>query len=534
MIENTFDFVVVGAGSAGCVLANRLSENPRHRVLVLEAGPVDTNPWIHIPIGYYRTMYDPRISWGYETEPVPGAADRRLSWPRGKVLGGCSSINGLVYARGQREDFDHWRQLGNLGWSYDDVLPYFRKAEGTSEQALDTRFHGQDGPLGVTKASTHELCDAYIAAAAQAGIPTNDDYNGPMQEGAGYFQVTARNGWRSSSATAYLKPVRKRPNLKIQTNSLVRRLLLEGKRVVGVEILRDERVETIKVTGDVVLSAGAINSPQLLQLSGIGPGALLREHGIDVLHDLPDVGENLQDHYTCRSTYQCSQPITVNDEVATWPGKVKVALRWLRDRGGPMSLSAGQVGVFARTRPECETPDVQFHFLRFSAKQRGRQLDRHSGFTVTVCQLRPESRGHIRIASAAPEAKPLIQPNYLESRADQETMVAGIRLVRRVSQQPAIASYIREESMPGPDIVSDDDILDYVRNNGSTIFHPTSTCRMGVDGNAVVDPRLRLCGLDGLRIADASIMPTVVSANTNAACIMIGEKCADLILEDRA
>ena len=270
MNETTFDIIIVGAGSAGCVLANRLSENPKRRVLVLEAGPADTNPWIHIPIGYYRTMYDPHISWGYETEPVPGAAVRRLSWPRGKVVGGCSSINGLVYARGQREDFDHWRQLGNVGWGYDDVLPYFRKAEGTSLEALDTRFHGRDGPLGVAKASARKLCDAYIAAAAQAGIPTNEDYNGSAQEGAGYFQVTARNGWRSNAASAYLKPASKRPNLKIQTDTLVRRLLFEGKRVVGVETLRDGHVETIKVTRDVVLSAGAINSPQLLQLSGIG------------------------------------------------------------------------------------------------------------------------------------------------------------------------------------------------------------------------------------------------------------------------
>ncbi|MFY0610790.1 MAG: choline dehydrogenase [Hyphomicrobiaceae bacterium] len=534
MNEARFDYIIVGAGSAGCVLANRLSEQQECRVLILEAGPKDSNPWIHIPIGYYRTMYDPRISWGYETQPVPGAADRRLSWPRGKVLGGCSSINGLVYARGQAQDFDHWRQLGNVGWSYEDVLPYFRRAEGSTADNLNAKFHGRDGPLGVTTASSHALCDAYIEAAEQSGIPRNPDYNGAAQEGASYFQVTARNGWRSSSATAYLKPAKRRPNLKIQTDTLVRRLIVEANRVVGVETFRDGQTETVQVTGEVILSAGAINSPQLLQHSGIGPGGLLREHGIDVVHELPEVGENLQDHYTCRSTYRCKQPVTVNDEVATWFGKTKVALRWLVDRGGPMSLSAGQVGVFARTRPECETPDVQFHFLRFSAKQRGRELDRFPGFTVTVCQLRPESRGYIRIGSSDPADKPLIQPNYLQARGDQETMVAGIRLVRRVSKQPALNDYVSEELMPGRDIDSDDEILDYVRNNGSTIFHPTSTCRMGSDDGAVVDPQLRVRGLQGLRVADASIMPTVVSANTNAACIMIGEKCADMVLQDRS
>ncbi len=534
MSEARFDYVIVGAGSAGCALANRLSERPDCRVLVLEAGPKDSNPWIHIPIGYYRTIFDPRISWGYETEPVPGAADRRISWPRGKVVGGCSSINGLVYARGQAQDFDHWRQLGNVGWSFDDVLPYFHRAEGNAAANLDPKFHNRDGPLRVSTASSHELCDAYIEAAEQAGIPRNPDYNGEVQEGVGYFQVTANNGWRCSSAVAFLKPALKRPNLKVQPNSLVRRLIVKDKRVVGVEISRDGEAETIHVAGEVILSAGAINSPQLLQLSGIGDGKLLSDHGIDVVHDLPEVGENLQDHYTCRSKYRCKKPVTVNDEVATWFGKAKVGLDWLVHRRGPMSLSAGQVGVFARTRPELETPDVQFHFVRFTAQEYGQELDRFPGFSVTVCQLRPESRGFIRIASPNATDKPLIQPNYLETRTDQETMVAGIRLVRRVSEQAALEDYVDEELMPGRDVTSDDAILDYVRNHGSTIFHPTSTCRMGVDDGAVVDPRLRVRGLQGLRVADASIMPTVVSANTNAACIMIGEKCAEMIFEDGA
>ena len=534
MSDAAYDFIIVGAGSTGCVLANRLSAKPGLRVLLLEAGPRDLNPWIHIPIGYYRTMDDTRINWQYQTEDVPQSAGRRFDWPRGKVLGGCSSINGLVYARGQAADFDHWRQLGNPGWSYADVLPYFRRAEGASINDIDEEFHGRDGPLGVSRASANPLCDAYIAAADEAGIPPNPDYNGREQEGAGYFQVTTRNGWRSSAATAYLKPARKRPNLHVQTDTLVRRLILEGTRVVGVEVEQGGKVETLRARREVLLAAGAINSPQILQVSGIGDAEMLRRVGVEVEHDLPEVGENLQDHYTCRSTYRCAQPVTVNDEVRSWPRKVGVALQWLKDRSGPMSLSAGQVGVFAKTRPECATPDVQFHFLRYSAQKRGRTLDPFSGFTVTMCQLRPESRGHVRITSPDHRAKPTIQPNYLDTITDRDTMVAGMKLVRKVAAQPSLADYISEEMLPGRDVTSDDALLDYVRANGSSIFHPSSTCRMGVDTGAVVDPRLRVHGLTGLRVADASIMPTLVSANTNAACIMIGEKAADMILEDIA
>lgn len=530
----SFDFIVIGAGSAGCVIANRLSENPGIRVLLLEAGPKDSNPWIHIPIGYYRTMEDRRINWDYRTEPVAGTDGRAFDWPRGKVLGGCSSINGLVYARGQAEDFDHWRQLGNVGWGFDDVLPFFRKAEGASVCDLDEDFHGRSGPLGVSRASRNPLCDAYIAAAEQAGIPGNPDYNGKVQEGAGYFQVTTRNGWRSSAATAYLKPARGRANLTIRTDTMVQRVIFRDRRAVGVEMIWNGQRDTIEVRGEVIVSAGAINSPQVLQLSGVGPGQALADLGIAVVRDAAEVGENLQDHYTCSSKYRCAQPVTVNDEVATWFGKLKVALRWLKDRGGPMSLSAGQVGVFARTRPDCATPDVQFHFLRYTAQARGRKLDTFPGFTVTVCQLRPESRGHVRVTSADPATKPEIQPNYLQSPADQETMIAGMKLVRRVSEQPALADYVAEELRPGPEVTTDAAFLEFVRGNGSTIFHPTSTCRMGGDDSAVVDQTLKVRGIEGLRVADASIMPTIVSANTNAACIMIGEKCADMILKDMA
>ncbi|MBU2865508.1 GMC family oxidoreductase [Pacificibacter marinus] len=526
-----YDYVVVGAGSAGCVIANRLSARADIRVLLLEAGPKDSNPWIHIPIGYYKAMYNPKINWGYKTQP--DLDGRVFDWHRGKVLGGCSSINGLVYARGQSQDFDHWRQLGCTGWGYDDVLPYFRRAEGTAMDDLDDGFHGTDGPLSVSRASAHPLCDAYIEAAAQAGIRANPDYNGRDQEGAGYFHVTTHKGLRSSAATAYLRPAKGRKNLDIQTDSLVRRLIIEDRRVTGVEVDQNGVTRSFRARHEVIVSAGAINSPQILQLSGIGNGELLQEHGIEVQHDLPDVGENLQDHYTCSSKYLCSQPVTVNDEAGSMVGQVRSALRWLKDRGGPLSLSAGQVGVFAKTNQDAATPDVQFHFMRFSSATRGRKLDDFSGFTVTMCQLRPESRGHVRIMSADHRAKPAIQPNYLTAAKDRDVMVAGMKLVRTVAEQPALSDYIANEIVPGDAVQSDAEILDYVRANGSTIFHPSSTCRMGADAGAVVAPDLRVNGIMGLRVADASIMPTLVSANTNAGCIMIGEKAADLILKER-
>lgn len=475
-------------------------------------------------------MDDQRISWGYQTEP--DVSGRRFAWPRGKVLGGCSSVNGLVYARGQAEDFDHWRQLGCTGWSYDDVLPFFRRAEGAAMDDIDEWYHGTDGPLGVARASAHPLCDAYIEAANQAGIPPNPDYNGRTQEGAGYFQVTTRNGWRSSAATAYLKPAKGRSNLDIQTGSHVRRLIMDQRNVTGVQVGRKGQTQSIRARREVVLAAGAINSPQILQLSGIGDGDALKSHGITIAHHLPEVGENLQDHYTCSSKYRCSQPVTVNDEAGNFVGQARSALRWLKDRGGPMSLSAGQLGVFAKTSPDLATPDVQFHFLRFTASERGRNLDPFSGFTVSMCQLRPESRGHVRIASADHRDKPSIQPNYLAEDKDCDVMVKGMHLVRKVAGQPAMEDYIAEEYAPGTKVQSDADMLEYVRAKGSTIFHPSSTCRMGADAGAVVDARLKVNGIDGLRVADASIMPTLVSGNTNAGCIMIGEKAASMILED--
>jgi choline dehydrogenase len=525
-----YDYIIVGAGSAGCVLANRLSEDSTHRVLLLEAGPRDTNLWIHIPVGYYKTITNQKIGWGYVTEPVPECNNRRISWPRGKVLGGCSSINGLVYARGQPQDFDHWRQLGNAGWGWDEVLPYFIKSEH-QERGSDA-YHGVDGPLGVSNVDRDRLCDAYIEAAVQAGMQRNDDFNGAEQEGVGYFQLTTWRGWRSSTAVSFLRPARKRSNLHVETNAHVTGILFEGRRAVGVAYQQQDRTREVRAGGEIVISGGAINSPQLLQLSGVGPGALLREHGIEVIVDLPGVGHNLQDHYQAKNVYECTRPLTLIDEVRGPRGKFVAGMRWLLSRRGPLTIGAGHVGLFARTRPELETPDVQFHFVRFSADKPGGTLDDFSGFTVPVCQLRPLSRGSVRIRSAEPTEAPSIQPNYLDAPLDQETMVAGMRLARKIVNMPAMAPYLRRERHPGPEVQTDEEFLEYVRNCGSTIFHPSCTCKMGRDPAAVVNERLRVRGVAGLRIADASVMPTVVSANINAACIMIGEKASEMILAD--
>ena len=530
MPADGYDFVVVGAGSAGCVIANRLSANPSNKVLLLEAGPRDSNPWIHIPVGYYKGIVNRRIGWGYETEPVPECNGRRISWPRGKVLGGTSSINGLIYIRGQAEDFDHWRQLGNSGWDWESVKPYFIRAEGQQRGASE--YHGADGPLGVSDVHRNELCDAYIDAALEAGIPYNDDFNGERQEGVGYYQLTTRRGLRSSTAAGYLKPVRRRHNLHVVTEALTTRIELDGRRATGVTYQRDGVYETVLAAREVVLCGGAINSPQLLQLSGIGPQSLLRRHGIDVVADLPGVGADLQDHYQARNVYECTRRLTVNDEVRSPLQKLAAAMRWAVFRTGPLSIGAGHVGLFARTRPEVATPDVQFHFIRFSADGPGGKLHDFSGFTVSVCQLRPESRGTIEIRSADPHEAPSIQPNYLDSRTDRDTMLAGMRLARKIVEIPAMKSYVRREVLPGSEVESDEDMLEYIREYGSTIFHPTSTCRMGSDDAAVVDERLRVRGIQSLRVADASVMPTVVSGNTNATCVMIGEKTADMLMED--
>jgi choline dehydrogenase len=529
----TFDYIIVGAGSAGCVLANRLTESGRHRVLLLEAGPADRNPWIHVPIGYAKLFTNAKVNWLYESEPEPELNNRRIIQPRGKVLGGSSSINGLVYIRGQKEDFDLWRQLGNAGWSWDDVLPYFKKAE--SQQRGADEYHGGDGPLSVSdQTEPHELCEAFIAAGQQTGIPRNDDFNGASQEGVGYFQTTSRKGLRCSTAVGYLRPARKRPNLTVVTAALTTRILFDGTRAIGIVFTRGGESMVARAAGEVILSAGAINSPQALQLSGVGPGGLLRGLGIDIVREVPGVGANLQDHFQTRMVFRCSRKITLNDVVANPLRKVGIGLQYALRRKGPLTISAGYVGAFLRTDPRLATPDVQVHFLTFSTDKMGTALHDFPGFSASICQLRPESRGSVAIKTADPGDAPAIRVNYLSTELDRTTMVAGLRLLRKISQAPAMAPYVEAELEPGPACRSDADWLAFCRARGSTIYHPTCTCRMGDDATAVVDARLRVRGLDRLRVVDGSIMPNVVSGNTNAAIVMIAEKGAEMILQDAA
>src|ERR1700732_913753 len=526
-----FDYVVVGAGSAGCVLANRLSADGRHSVLLLEAGPKDTNPWIHVPLGYGKLFKEKTVNWMSQTEPEPGLNGRQVFQPRGKVLGGSSSINGLLYVRGQHEDYDRWRQRGNAGWGYDDVLPYFKKAE--NQQRGESKYHGAGGPLPVSDwRHADPVSEAFVAAAAEAGIPTNPDFNGATQEGAGFFQTTTKRGRRASTAFSYLRPALKRSNLHVETSALAQRILFDDRRAKAVEYRQEGRLRTAKARKEILVSGGAYNSPQLLQLSGVGPADLLRKHGIDVVLDAPGVGHDLQDHMQVRVVMRCSQRITLNDIVNNPARKILTGLRYAAFRTGPLTIAAGTSGAFFKTSPRLETPGIQIHFLPFSTDKMGEKLHSFSGFSASVCQLRPESRGSLRIGSADPAAPPEIRINYLSTEVDRTANVEGLKVLRRILQAPALRPYVVEEVDPGAKVSTDEELLNYCRARGSTIYHPTSSCRMGSDPLAVVDQRLRVRGLEGLRVVDGSIMPDLVSGNTNAAIIMIAEKASDMILED--
>jgi choline dehydrogenase len=511
------DYVIVGAGSAGCVLANRLSANGRHRVLLLEAGPRDRSLWIHLPIGYGKTMFHPRYNWRFETDPEPTMNGRRIYWPRGRGLGGSSSINGLIVVHGQTQDYDAWAAQGNAGWGWKDVEPYFRRSE-MSVSAIG---------------EPHELMEAIIRAANELGIPRTADFNGTNQEGVGYYQLFTRNGWRSSSATAYLRPAERRPNLQVETDAHVLRVLFDGTKAIGVRYHKAGKEFEAKAAREVILSAGAIQSPQLLQLSGIGPSELLKAFGIPVVKDLPGVGENLQDHLQLRLMYKCTKPITTNDDLRLWWRKVRIAAKWLFTRKGPLAIGINQGGLFTRVLPESKTPDVQFHFATLSAELAGAKPHPWPGFTMSVCQLRPASRGTVRIRSTDAFEPPSMRPNYLSADIDRRCAIAGIKLARRLASTESLKPYVASEYRPGKEAKSVDELLEFARNYGATIFHPSGTCKMGSDRMAVVDQRLKVRGIQNLRVVDCSIMPTLVSGNTHAPVVMIAEKASDLILDSR-
>ncbi|MDP6708236.1 MAG: choline dehydrogenase [Alphaproteobacteria bacterium] len=529
MSDNSYDYIVVGAGSAGSVLANRLSAEPKNRVLLLEAGPKN-HPLTRIPISFGKLIDDPAANWCYESEPEEITGKRRIPVPRGRVLGGSSAINGLVFVRGQRLDYDTWAQLGNRGWSFDDVLPVFRRMENYEHGSDEWRAQG--GPLHVSEATDESpLYDALFAAGAEVGLPRNPDYNGASQEGMCKTQTTIRKGRRMSAAYCYLDSVRSRPNLRIETGALAHRLLLEEGRCVGVAYEVGGRMHEARARAEVVVSGGAVNSPQLLELSGIGRPEVLQAHGIEVRHELAGVGESLRDHMAPRMIWRITAPrVTYNDR-ARGLGLAWQVLRYGLTGKGFLSLPSGPVLAFLRTREELETPDVQLHFVPFHVVYTPkRELGPEPGITIAIYVLRPESLGSIHIKSADPRQPPAINFNFLSNEYDRETLVGAVRATRRILEAPPMNSMRGPEIQPGPEVQSDDEILSWIAETADTAYHPTCTCRMGNDEMAVVDSELRVRGIEGLRVADGSIMPTLVSGNTNAACIMIGEKASDMIL----
>jgi len=532
-LEETYDFIVTGAGSAGCPVAARLSENGQYRVLILEAGGVDRNPWIHIPLGYTKTYTDPRVNWMFESEPEPQLNGRTLYQPRGKVLGGTSSINGMVYMRGTPSDYDNWRQRGCEGWDWDNVLPFFKKAEN-QERGAD-EFHGVGGPLNVSNPVRSPLGDAMVQAAIEAGVPANPDFNGARQEGVGYYQTTTSNRRRWSAARAYLYPNRHRKNLTIATNAHACRVLIENGRAVGVEYHTPQGRRTARAQREVIVSGGVYGSPQLLQLSGLGPGEVLRQHGIAVVRDMPGVGAHLHDHFNTYLVFRCSQPITINDLAMSGARKLIAGVQYALTRSGHLSNAGIYAGAFVKSDPRLEQPDLQINMFGWSALERlrtGIKPHPFSAFTLSPVHLRPEGRGTVRIKSPDPLAPPAIQFNFLASDYDFQALIYGARLSRKIAAQPALKPFVVEEVLPGAAVQTDEDMIEEIRVRGVSNLHPVGTCHMGREVDAVVDPRLRVYGIEGLRVADASVMPQVPGGNTNAPSIMIGEKCAAMILED--
>jgi choline dehydrogenase len=528
----SFDYVVVGAGSAGCVLANRLSADPEVSVALLEAGGRDRYLWIHVPVGYLYTQNNPETDWCLKTEAEPGLNGRALNYPRGRVLGGCSAINGMIYMRGQARDYDQWRQLGNVGWGWEDVLPYFKRSQHQMRGEDD--HHGIGGEWIVDEMRlSWEILDAFRDAAAEVGIPKTTDFNRGDNEGCGYFQVNQRRGVRLSTARAFLKPARRRANLKVFTHAEAEGVLLENGRAAGV-VLRHRGIPMrIEARGEVILAAGAIGSPQLLQVSGIGPGALLARHGIAVAHDAPGVGENLQDHLQLRLAFKVSNTKTLNERAGSLLGRVGMALEYALFRRGPLTMAPSQLGGFAKSDPAHETANLEYHVQPLSLDRFGEPLHPFPAFTASVCNLRPESRGHVRIRDADARTPPAIRPHYLSTETDRRVAVEAIRLTRRIAKARSLARFSPEEFKPGTDLQSDADLAKAAGDIGTTIFHPVGTCRMGNDPAAVVDDRLRLRGIGGLRVVDASVMPTITSGNTNAPTMMIAEKAAEMIRADR-
>ena len=532
-MQEKYDYIIVGAGSAGCLLANRLSANPDNSVLLIEAGRKDDNLWLHVPVGYFKTMNNPKFDWMYKLEKDKGLNNRRIDWPRGKVLGGSSALNGLLYIRGDRHDYDNWKDLGNKGWGYDDVLPYFKKFE--CQENGENEYHGVDGELKVSNLRLRrKIADLFIKASEEIGIPYNPDCNGEKQEGVGYFQQTSFKGFRRSSYRSFLnRKIRSRENLTIITNTQISKLVFSDKKVTGVDCIhsKGQPNKTIYANHEVILSAGAISSPQILQLSGIGDEKHLTKLGVNVIHNNPAVGKNLQDHLQVRMVFKTNTR-TLNDELNTWWKKALIGLQYALFRTGPLTLSASQVYIFTNTSLDGSRPNIQFHMQPLSADKPGDGVHPFSAFTMSICNLRPQSRGEVTINSKNPEDLPKIIPNYLSTESDQKIAIDSIKVARKIANASPLKQHILDEFVPGGSLVSDEDLLEAAKNNSQSIYHPVGTCKMGNDKNSVVDDQLKVYGVKGLRVVDASIMPELVSGNTNAPTMMIAEKAAEMILSD--